>query len=98
MALKLVSNEDDRRFYIVDEMGRTWASPYTVRSQENYPGWSNKKIRPADLWASIATEAEQIRAQFLIAAAEACQGMTVEQLRQLAGGKIAHMLADGLTE
>ena len=37
MALKLVSNEDDRRFYIVDEMGRTWASPYTVRSQENYP-------------------------------------------------------------
>ena len=93
MALKLVSNEDDRRFYLVDEMGRTWASPCTVRSQENHPGWSNKKIRPADLWASIATEAEQTRAQFLIAAADACQGMTIEQLRQLAGGKLANLLA-----
>lgn len=86
MTLKLVSNEDDRRFYLVDEMGRAWASPCTIHSQENHPGWSNKKTRAADLWAAIASDAEQTRAEFLIAAVDACQGMTVEQLRQSAAG------------
>lgn len=95
MALKLVSNEDDRRFYLVDEMGRSWASPCTVRSQENHPGWSNKKTRSADLWAAIASESERTRAEFLIAAVDACQGMTVEQLRQFAGGKLSDVIADG---
>lgn len=94
LALKLVSNENDRRFYLVDDAGRVWASPCTVRSQENHPGWSNKKTRPADLWAAIASDTEQARAEFLIAAVGACQGMTVERLRQLAGGK----RADGCTE
>lgn len=98
MALKLVSNEDDRRFYLVDELGRSWVSPCTVRSQENHPGWLNKKMRPADLWATIASDAERTRTEFLIAAVEACQGMTVAQLRQFAGGKLAHVLANEHTQ
>lgn len=92
MTLKLVSNENDRRFYLIDEMGRLWASPCTVRSQEHHPGWSNKKTRPADLWAAIATDAEQARTKFMIAAVEACQGLTVEQLRQFAGGQLAEAM------
>ena len=93
MPLKLVSSETDRCFCLVDEMDRPWAKPCTIRSQTNHPGWANKKTRPADLWAAIASKAEQERVEFMLAAVNACQGMTIDQLRQFAGGKLAEALA-----
>ena len=72
MKWTLCSNELDRQFVIVDENNMAIAYPATVKSQQS-AHWANKKIRPKDLWNSVASPEEQKRAQLIEAAPELFQ-------------------------
>ena len=84
MTLKIIANNVHRQFFLVDEMGRTWAVPYTAQPQDTHPGWDTPAPNVEDIWLSVTTPPERNRVAFIIAAVDACQGLTMEQLRQRA--------------